>query len=199
MMALKRSFHTKLTILLVLVIILTFALPLSAHAQSRVHVVQRGDTLYSIAQSFGTTVKAIASANEINDPSLIVVGQRLVIPTLEPKPAPPPLAAPHSRVHPVRPGETLPFLAFRYGTTVWSMRQANDIHRLGLLFPGQEIAIPIPRAPTASTPGFPGISASSDAVTQGRTLLVEVESEAGKGSAFKVILPDKERRSRKRS
>lgn len=143
-----------------------------------VYVVKRGDTLYSIAESFGTTVKAIASANEIKDPSLIVVGQKLVIPTLEPKPVPLPLAAPHSRVHPVRPGETLPFLAFRYGTTVWSLRQANDIHRLGLIFPGQEIAIPTPRAPTASTPVFPRISASSEAVAQGRTLLVEVEGEA---------------------
>jgi murein DD-endopeptidase MepM/ murein hydrolase activator NlpD len=143
-----------------------------------VYVVTRGDTLYSIAESFGTTVQAIASANEIKDPSLIVVGQKLIILTLEPKPAPPPLAAPHSRVHPVRPGETLPFLAFRYGTTVWSLRQANEIHRLGLLFPGQEIAIPTPRAPTTSTPIFPGISTSSDAVAQGRTLLVEVESEA---------------------
>ena len=145
--------------------------------EPEVYVVKRGDTLYSIAESFGTTVKAIASANEIKDPSLIVVGQKLVIPTPESKPVPAPLAAPHSRVHPVQPGETLPFLAFRYGTTVWSLRQANDIHRLGLIFPGQEIAIPSPRAPMASTPVFPRISASSEAVAQGRTLLVEVEGE----------------------
>ena len=42
--------------------------------------VRSGDTLSSIAARFGTTVKAIAAANGITDPSLIKVGQVLVIP-----------------------------------------------------------------------------------------------------------------------
>lgn len=46
------------------------------------YVVQAGDTMFSIAQRFGTTVAAIAEANEISDPTNITVGQVLVIPGL---------------------------------------------------------------------------------------------------------------------
>ncbi|MGB4634897.1 MAG: LysM peptidoglycan-binding domain-containing protein [Arcanobacterium sp.] len=45
------------------------------------YVVQSGDTLYSIARRFGTTVDAIAQANGISDPSQIYVGQYLTIPS----------------------------------------------------------------------------------------------------------------------
>lgn len=142
------------------------------------YAVQPGDTLFSIAQRFGTTVEAIVAANDIADPSLIQVGQKLVIPTELPELVPSVEAAADARVHPVRPGETLPFLAFRYGTTVWTLREANSLDRLGLLWPGQELEIPAPEAATAHTPRFPTISASPAPVVQGRTMLVEVEGEA---------------------
>ena len=41
---------------------------------------QPGDTLYRIAVKFGTTVSAIADANNITNPNLIYPGQVLVIP-----------------------------------------------------------------------------------------------------------------------
>ena len=45
-----------------------------------IHVVERGETLTSIAAEFGVTVDALKAANEIEDPNLIFVGQELVIP-----------------------------------------------------------------------------------------------------------------------
>jgi len=45
-----------------------------------IYIVQPGDTLSSIAQRFGTTVAAIVAANDIANPDLIWVGQRLIIP-----------------------------------------------------------------------------------------------------------------------
>jgi len=44
------------------------------------YTVQPGDTLAKIAAEFGVTVEEIVEANEIEDPSLINVGQVLVIP-----------------------------------------------------------------------------------------------------------------------
>lgn len=44
------------------------------------YVVQEGDTLGTIAAQFGTTVAALQSANGIEDPDSIVIGQVLVIP-----------------------------------------------------------------------------------------------------------------------
>ncbi len=144
-----------------------------------IYVVQPGDTLYGIAQRFGTTVEAIVAANDIADPGLIQVGQKLIIPL----PSFPPgqeitAGLPNSRVHPVRPGETLPFLAFRYGTTVWTLRETNGLDRLGMLWPGQELTIPPPTAVTGSTPGFPDISADPAPVVQGQTMRVEVQAGA---------------------
>lgn len=45
-----------------------------------VHVVSRGENLFRIALRYNTSVTAIAAANGITDPTLIFVGQRLVIP-----------------------------------------------------------------------------------------------------------------------
>ena len=49
-------------------------------AEERVHVVQPGDNLFRIALKYGTTVEAIALANDISNVNLIYPGQRLVIP-----------------------------------------------------------------------------------------------------------------------
>ncbi len=46
----------------------------------RIHVVARGDTLTAIAARYGVSLKALERANGIKNPSLIRVGQRLVIP-----------------------------------------------------------------------------------------------------------------------
>ena len=49
-------------------------------SQAAVHVVQRGETIYQIAQRYGVSVDAIVQANRITDFSAIEVGTRLVIP-----------------------------------------------------------------------------------------------------------------------
>ncbi len=49
-------------------------------ASFRTYRVRAGDTLSTIAARFGTTVKALADLNGIADPSLIRVGQLLLIP-----------------------------------------------------------------------------------------------------------------------
>jgi LysM repeat protein len=52
----------------------------STSGQSRTYVVQRGDTLLSIARRFGLTVKQLQQANNIANPDRIYPGQTLVIP-----------------------------------------------------------------------------------------------------------------------
>ncbi len=52
----------------------------AAGTPGRAHVVQIGETLFQIAQRYGTTVAALAQANGISDPDRIEVGDTLVIP-----------------------------------------------------------------------------------------------------------------------
>jgi murein DD-endopeptidase MepM/ murein hydrolase activator NlpD len=164
-----------------LVLLLILASPASAQdptPEPETYVVQPGDTLFSIARRFGSSVEAIAAANNITNPSLINPGQKLVIPTVEQahwSSAPP---GSRSRVHSVRPGEALLGLAFRYGTTVWALRAENDLSRLGLLWPGAKLSIPLPTAEHSQTPAYPLIGASPEPVAQGQTMLVEVSADA---------------------
>jgi hypothetical protein len=45
-----------------------------------VYVVEPGDTLGGIARDFGTTVEAIMTANNLEDPDRLIIGQELLVP-----------------------------------------------------------------------------------------------------------------------
>jgi len=47
---------------------------------SKIYVVEVGDSLWKIAQKFGTTAEKIIALNELADPRLIKPGQKLIIP-----------------------------------------------------------------------------------------------------------------------
>lgn len=53
-------------------------------AADRRYVVAEGDTLSGIAARFGVTEAALQTANGVDDPNRLVVGQELIIPAEEP-------------------------------------------------------------------------------------------------------------------
>src|SRR5512143_257347 len=86
-------------------LLLAWGAPLGAQGQGvTIHVVQRGETLYSIAAHYGVTVEAIAVVNDLESQDLIVVGQRLIIPMPGSVPGTAPL-------YEVQPGDTLELIA----------------------------------------------------------------------------------------
>jgi len=105
------------------------------------YIVRRGDTLFSIARRFGTTIVAIAQANGISNPRYIRAGQRLIIPGAYPAWAPP-SAAPGATVYIVRRGDTLYSIARRYHTTVAAIAWANRIANPHRIWVGQRLVIP---------------------------------------------------------
>jgi len=85
---------TKMRLLRVLVVLVGVAalFVMSGHVATvaaggcpRPYVVQWGDTLYAIAQRFGTTVQTLARLNAIPNPNLIYAGQTLCLPVTEPR------------------------------------------------------------------------------------------------------------------
>jgi len=109
-------------------------------AGSFIYVVQRGDTLASIARRFGTTVQAIAQVNNIYNPNLIFAGQQLIIPTGTPQPPTPPPTVPVFYL--VRPGDTLASIARQFGTTWQAIAQANNIQNPNRIYAGMYLIIP---------------------------------------------------------
>jgi LysM repeat protein len=109
---------------------------------SVIHIVHRGETLYSIARHYGVDVWAIARANGIVNPNRIYVGQRLVIP----------MGRPSGIVHVVQPGETLTRIALRYGVDVWAIARANGITNLNHIYVGQRLIIPRAAPPPVPPP-----------------------------------------------
>src|SRR5437773_5481743 len=73
-------------------------------AAGRVHTVRRGETLEAIGRTYGVAVPALAAANGLRDPNLVLAGTTLTIP-------PPGSAAPSAaRPAPARiaPAGTVP-------------------------------------------------------------------------------------------
>lgn len=98
------------------------------------YIVRSGDTLWLLAQRYGTTVDAIKSLNGLTGDELLI-GQVLKIPTAG-------ASGDSSFKYTVRSGDTLWLLAQRFGTTVSRLKSLNgltsDILNIGqvLLIPG---------------------------------------------------------------
>jgi LysM repeat protein len=93
--------------------------------------VRPGDTLYSIARFFNTTVHNILVFNNIPNPNLIYVGQVIIIPE----------SPPESIIYTVRPGDTLYSIARRYGTSVSVLVTFNYLPNPDLIYPGQQLVV----------------------------------------------------------
>ena len=95
------------------------------------YVVSKGDTLYGIAQKFGTTVDNLKSINNLTTDSL-AVGQILKIPSEE---------VSSTNTYTVKSGDTLYGIASKYNTTVDELKSLNNLTSNTLSI-GQTLKIP---------------------------------------------------------
>lgn len=124
------------------------ASPLPQTASPGTYVVQSGDTLWSIAQKFGTSVAALTQFNNVANASLIRVNQTLSIPAGAKAPAvatantSPALAQTPSSTYTVASGDTLSGIASRHGTSVSALSSVNGLTNPSLIRAGQSLTIP---------------------------------------------------------
>jgi LysM repeat protein len=105
-----------------------------------IHIVQPGENLFRISLRYGTTVDAIAKANNIVNPWFIYVGQELKIPTGGGGMPPP--SGPGGKTYVVQPGDTLYSIAVRHNTTVQALMVANNLSNPNLIYVGQTLKVP---------------------------------------------------------
>ena len=103
---------------------------------SNVYVVQKGDSLYSIASRFGVTVNELKSANNLTS-NLLSIGQTLIIPSTTPEITPPGEYV----VYTVKSGDTLYKIANQYGVSVNDIIEFNQLPSTSLSI-NQQILIP---------------------------------------------------------
>jgi LysM repeat protein len=139
---------------------LVISVPRTASAAGPQHVlVNWGDTLYSIATRYGTTVSALVQANKLPNANFVYAGQQLVIPSGDyvpasqsKSPAPSGSAATFYTVH---AGDTLYSIAVRFGTSVAALAQLNHLWNNNFIYTGQQLRVVGTAAVPAPKPTVP--------------------------------------------
>ena len=164
------------------------------------HIVQRGETLNTIARQYGVGWQEIATLNNLANPNRILVGQQLVVmntaapdtAAVPPVPAPvaadpvitsAPAAAPatQSVTHIVQGGEHLAAIARIYGVSWTTIASANNIVDPNHIYAGQALIIPgsdgsVPQQtyfePTTGVPSGP-----APTITNGKQIIVDLSDQ----------------------
>ena len=95
-----------------------------------VYTISKGDSLYSIAQKYNTTVNELIKYNNLSSTNL-KIGEQLLIPTTESK----------INTYTVKSGDSLYSIAKKYGVTVDELKKANGLTSNNLSL-NQKLVIP---------------------------------------------------------
>jgi len=131
----------------------------SAFAQDRVHVVVKGDTIFSLSRTYQVSQEELMRRNGIADASRLLVGTRLVIPSVASR-------APTASVrfeYTVLQNDTLYSIARTQGVTLQALWDINGFSRNYVLKAGEKIKIPYPVPASA----MPTVSPAQRASVQG--------------------------------
>ena len=116
------------------------------------HIVQSGEMPLSIAAEYGVAVEELMAVNQIDNPSLLQIGEELLIPItvtatpVTPSPTPTrkvsPTPTPAPVYYMVEEGDMLIAIALEYDTSVAALMIANNISDPTSLQIGQQLLIP---------------------------------------------------------
>lgn len=133
----------------------------------QIHVVQSGDSLFSIANTYNSSIASIVDANELATQNNLVVGQALVIPIV-------------GQFYFVQPGDSLFTIANRFGLSTEELAQINNINVNNVLPVGLRLYIP-------QTPKRP-ITSNAYIEPFGETVSETLENSARKASPYLTYL-----------
>ncbi|CAB4604154.1 MAG: LysM peptidoglycan-binding domain-containing protein [Actinobacteria bacterium] len=189
----------------------TASSPSTAAAPAGSYVVQRNDSIFSIAQKHGLKMGPLMKANNLTVDSVLVPGRTLTIPAggtlvvspapaapgpATPSPAPAPAGAPAGSYMVVR-GDSIFSIAQKHGVKMGPLMKANNLTMQSILVPGRSLTIPsggtvpapAPAAPTAPATPVPG-ELSPDAAARIETVVSYARAQLGKPWEFAKAGPD---------
>ena len=134
----------------------------AARSSGRSYVVRAGDSLYAIARRLDVSLTALLASNELTVSSVIVPGQRLVVPVgsvVSPPTTTPGTGSTGGRsTYTVRAGDSLYGISRRLGVSLTSLLAANQLTVSSVIHPGRQLAVPaatgapVPTAPPTTAP-----------------------------------------------
>lgn len=93
-----------------------------------VYIVKSGDTLKQISKKYGVAFSKIAKCNNIKNPNMIFVNQRIVIPGYV--------------IYSIKQGDTLKKIGSRYHVSYRRIARYNNIKNVNMIFINQNLVIP---------------------------------------------------------
>ena len=146
--------------LLALTLAISLLLPNAAFAASYTHTVNKGESLWKIAQKYNLSVYTLKKINSLQS-SMIYPGQKLLINN-------------QAQIYRVTYGDTLWKISQKYGVSLQSLKVANNL-RSSIIYVGQTIIIPKKKR-TATTK-----HSQNDIDLLARLVRAEAEGEPYKG------------------
>jgi murein DD-endopeptidase MepM/ murein hydrolase activator NlpD len=127
---------------LIALAVLFWTLLADVSAKDLVHIVAKGETVYSISRQYSISQDALMRRNAISDPSKLFQGMRLVIPSAADSLA---ASAPSEYFeHAVQPNETLYSIARFYGVLFQALCDINNFSKNYMVKAGEKVKIPKP-------------------------------------------------------
>ena len=114
--------------------------------QNNYYIVKAGDTLYSIARQFNTTVSNLKQANNLTS-DMLTIGMQLLIPSQNET---------EVTTYIVKRGDTLYSISSKFNTTVNKIKELNNLDTNTLSI-GQTLLIPSTLPPNIDEPTIPPI------------------------------------------
>ncbi|NRD26139.1 LysM peptidoglycan-binding domain-containing protein [Frigoribacterium sp. VKM Ac-2836] len=153
------------------------------------YTVRSGDTVASIAGSFGLSTASVLALNGLSWKSTIFPGQTLSLSAAtsaasKASSAPTPTKATGGRYVIVR-GDTLSSIARAHGVTTSALIQANGLGLSSIIYPGQSLSIPS-GAPAAATPAPTAGPAVGSYVIQRGDTIASIATKSG--TSVKALL-----------
>jgi membrane-bound lytic murein transglycosylase D len=105
------------------------------------YIVQSGDSLYTIAQKYATSVSHLKKLNNLRRGRLIKVGMKLKVPSTDSSSSAGEVVR-TSKVHVVRKGESLADIAAKYNVSMGQLKQKNKIKNPSNILVGARLMIP---------------------------------------------------------
>jgi LysM repeat protein len=132
-----------------------------------VHVVESGDTILKLADRYGLRPESLLWANDLADPDLIVVGQKLVIPPTD------------GLIYVVETGDSLRGIVDRYALDMLQVATANAISDPDQIHVGSELVLPgaRPVAPSRVVAAGPNTAPDAEAPRADRQALASLVIE----------------------